>query len=107
MHGVIPAKLVEQQQTHHLPRVGKRTALLAGAALIGAATVWYGWSWWTVGRFIQSTDDAYVGGEVTTMASKVPGFVQTIAIADNQPVKAGDLLVKLDAAEIPAEVSED
>ena len=89
MHGVIPAKLAKQQQTPRLPRVGKRAALLAGAAFIGAAAVWYGWSWWTVGRFIQSTDDAYVGGDVTAIASKVAGFVQTVAITDNQAVKAG------------------
>ncbi len=93
MHGVIPSKFVALRE---LPRVGKRTALIAGAALIGVVAVWYGWSWWTVGRFIQSTDDAYVGGEVTSIASKVPGFVQTVAIRDNQVVRAGDLLIKLD-----------
>src|SRR5262249_4806916 len=105
MHGVIPAKIIEQQHSQRLPRLGKRAALLAGAALIGAAAVWYGWSCWTVGRFVQSTDDAYVGGEVTTMASKVPGFVQTVAITDNQPVKAGDLLIKIDDRDYRAQLA--
>jgi membrane fusion protein, multidrug efflux system len=77
-------------------RAGRRWVFGAGIVLIGSAAVWYGWSWWTVGRFVESTDDAYVGGEVTTISSKVAGFVDTVAIADNQAVKAGDLLVKLD-----------
>src|SRR5262245_30171995 len=105
MHGVIPAKLASQQLTAQLPRVGKKAALLAGAALIGAAAVWYGWSWWTAGRFIESTDDAYVGGEVTSIVSKVPAFVQTVAIVDNQPVKAGDLLIKLDDRDYRAQLA--
>src|SRR5262245_35211867 len=103
MHGVIPYKPFAQL-TEKLPRVGKRAALMAGAALIGAAAVWCGWSWWTVGRFIQSTDDAYVGGEVTTIASRVPGFVRTVAIADNQSVKAGDLLIKIDDRDYRAQL---
>ncbi|MBX9843176.1 MAG: hypothetical protein K2Z80_15345 [Xanthobacteraceae bacterium] len=60
MHGVIPYKAGAQRLAQRLPRVGRRTALLAAAALIGAAAAWYGWSWWTAGRFIQSTDDAYL-----------------------------------------------
>jgi membrane fusion protein (multidrug efflux system) len=53
-------------------------------------------SWWTVGRFIESTDDAYVGGDVTVIAPKVAGFISQLAVGDNQPVHAGDLLLKLD-----------
>jgi membrane fusion protein, multidrug efflux system len=45
---------------------------------------------------METTDDANVGGEITTIASKIAGFVETVAIADNQTIKAGDLLVKLD-----------
>jgi len=52
--------------------------------------------WTTVGRFIESTDDAYVGGNVTVIAPKVPGFISEILIADNQAVHQDDLLVKLD-----------
>jgi membrane fusion protein (multidrug efflux system) len=51
---------------------------------------------WTVARFIESTDDAYVGGEVTVIAPKVAGLIAQVAVTDNQAVHAGDLLVKLD-----------
>ena len=67
----------------------KRLALvaLAGAAVIG--TSWYGYDWWTAGRFIETTDDAYVGGNVTAMSPHVAGFVAQILVADNQYVHAG------------------
>jgi membrane fusion protein (multidrug efflux system) len=82
------------------PRVSRRLlrrAALAAALLAGTAAVTaYGHHWWTVGRFVETTDDAYVGGDVTVMAPKVPGFIAEVAVTDNQAVRAGDLLVKLD-----------
>ncbi|MGO8917928.1 MAG: HlyD family secretion protein [Stellaceae bacterium] len=78
-------------------RVARKSLALLGAALIvGLGAAWYGYGWWTVGRFIESTDDAYVGGDVTVIAPKVGGFIAEVAVTDNQPVHAGDLLVKLD-----------
>jgi membrane fusion protein (multidrug efflux system) len=56
----------------------------------------YGHYWWITGRFIESTDDAYVGGDVTTIAPKVAGFIDEVAVVDNQSVEAGALLVRLD-----------
>ena len=71
--------------------------MLYGLALvIGSGATWYGHQWWTVGRFIESTEDAYVGGDVTVIAPKVAGFIAELAVTDNQAVHAGDLLVKLD-----------
>ena len=53
----------------------KRVALMVSIVLatLGLAKVAY--TWWTVGRFIESTDDAYVGGNVTVIAPKVAGFI--------------------------------
>ncbi|MDB6038914.1 MAG: hemolysin [Verrucomicrobiales bacterium] len=52
--------------------------------------------WWKVGRFIESTDDSYVGGDITAIAAKVSGLVAEVKVADNQTVHRGDLLIKLD-----------
>ncbi|WP_119270976.1 HlyD family secretion protein [Taklimakanibacter deserti] len=74
-----------------------RIALFAGvavAALAGAAD--YGWSYWTVGRFLVSTDDAYVKADSTTIAPKVSGYIAAVLVNDNQPVKAGDILARID-----------
>ncbi len=74
----------------------KRMALMVSIVLatLGLARLTY--IWWSVGRFIESTDDAYVGGDVTVIAPKVAGFISKLAVVDNQRVHVGDLLVKLD-----------
>jgi len=41
---------------------------------IGLGAAWYGHDWWTVRRFLESTDDAFVGGDITVVAPKVVGF---------------------------------
>ena len=56
-----------------------RKLLLAGvavAALAGAG--WYGYDYWTVGRFLVSTDDAYVKADNTTIAPKVSGYLDRV-----------------------------
>jgi membrane fusion protein, multidrug efflux system len=77
------------------PRL-KRLGLAAVGFLAALGASWYGHYWWTVGRFTESTDDAYVGGDVTVLAPKVSGLIAEVLVTDNQPVHAGDLLVKLD-----------
>jgi membrane fusion protein (multidrug efflux system) len=74
----------------------KRAMIAVAAVLSCLAVVKVSYDWWTFGRFIESTDDAYVGGDVTVIAPKVAGFISTVAVGDNQRVRAGDLLVKLD-----------
>ena len=74
----------------------RRFGFFGLALLIALSATWYGRQWWTVGRFIESTDDAYVGGEVTVIAPKVAGFIVEVAVTDNQAVHTGDLLIKLD-----------
>ncbi len=83
----------------------KRLGLLAGGVAVLAGGAWAGLQWWTQGRFIQSTDDAYVGGNVTTLAPHVAGFIETIAVADNERVQAGQLLVRLDTSDFRAMLS--
>jgi membrane fusion protein (multidrug efflux system) len=68
--------------------------LLIVAALGGAG--WFGWGWWTQGRFIVSTDDAYVRADMATIATKISGYVATVSVSNNAPVRAGDLLVTVD-----------
>jgi membrane fusion protein (multidrug efflux system) len=65
-------------------------------AAIATAAGWYGYRWWTVGRFIVSTDDAYVRANNTTLAAKVSGYVASILVADNSYVRAGDVIATLD-----------
>jgi membrane fusion protein (multidrug efflux system) len=58
--------------------------------------------WWLVGRFMQSTDDAYLQADSVTVAPKVSGYVTDVYVGDNVAVKPGDPLVRLDSRQYQA-----
>lgn len=73
----------------------KRMLPLLGLVLLAGAG-WYGYDWWTEGRFMVSTDDAYIGADIATISPKVSGYVERVDVVANQHVKAGDPLVTLE-----------
>lgn len=75
---------------------GRRMALPVLAVALLAAGGWYGYQWWTNGRFMISTDDAYIEGDIASISPKVSGYVAAVNVVANQKVKAGDPLVTLD-----------
>jgi membrane fusion protein, multidrug efflux system len=79
--------------------------MFAGGTVLAGIAAYFAGYWATFGRYIESTDDAYVGGEVTTLSFKVAGLIETVAIVDNQSVKAGDLLLKLDDRDYRAQLA--
>lgn len=92
-------KMSSEQTTERLPpKRGyvKRAVIAVFLLVAGVGLVKLAHTWWTVGRFVESTDDAYVGGDVTVIAPKVAGFISKLAVVDNQQVHARDLLLKLD-----------
>jgi membrane fusion protein, multidrug efflux system len=91
--------LPEAVRVPHAParKLPWRPMLLAGVAVIGlAAAGEFGWNYWTVGRFDVSTDDAYVQADTTVIAPKVSGYLREVLVTDNQPVKAGQPLARID-----------
>ncbi|WP_158807351.1 HlyD family secretion protein [Beijerinckia sp. L45] len=85
-----------------LGRVIKRGVIFIIAIGVIVYAADFGRRWWTVGRFIESTDDAYVGGDVTAISPHVAGFVAGVAVTDNQRVSAGELLLRLDNRDMVA-----
>jgi membrane fusion protein (multidrug efflux system) len=78
-------------------RLSARRLLLVGVAIAAiAGASGYGWHYWTTGRFEVSTDDAYVGADSTIIAPKVGGYLRGVSVRDNQPVKTGQVLAKID-----------
>jgi membrane fusion protein, multidrug efflux system len=96
----LPAKIAIETASGQAPARSPKARRLAmvGAVLLlvaGAAGT-FGYHWWTVGRFIEATDDAYVSAHNTTLAAKVAGYVSSIAVEDNSHVRAGDVIATID-----------
>lgn len=73
-----------------------RRSLMAGGALALVAACAFGWHWWAVSRFLIETDDAYVRADVVTIAPRVAGMIVAVTVADNQQVRAGEILARID-----------
>jgi len=72
-------------------------AIVAGVFVLAIAA--YGAWWAVVLRYTQTTDDAYVSGNVVQITPQVSGTVINIAADDTQFVNAGQTLVQLDPAD--------
>ncbi|MGZ5822893.1 MAG: HlyD family secretion protein [Hyphomicrobium sp.] len=78
------------------PRSRRKLIVGLGAVVVLALGSWYGHYWWTVGRFLETTDDAYVGAHTATLAAKIPGYLASVDVTDNAEVKAGDVIARID-----------
>ena len=84
-----------------------RLALAAGGAVVVlAAAAWGGTRYWEVGRFIESTEDAYVKADATLLTPKVAGYVSSLLVDDNQPVRAGQVVARIDDRDFRAALDE-
>ena len=82
-----PAKKKRSARSFLLP--------IIGLALLGAGS-WYGYDYWTDGRFMISTDDAYVQADMSFVSPKISGYIDKVLVSENQQVKAGDPLFVID-----------
>jgi membrane fusion protein (multidrug efflux system) len=74
----------------------RRLLLASAAVVVLAGAAWFGWNYWTVGRYQVSTDDAYVQADNTTIAPKVSGYLSEVLVGDNERIKAGQVLARID-----------
>jgi membrane fusion protein, multidrug efflux system len=75
----------------------RKKAVLGLIALVALGAAGYeGTNYWTTGRFMVETNDAYVDADVALISSRIQGYVTELAVTANQKVKAGDVLVRLD-----------
>ncbi|QBF27284.1 HlyD family secretion protein [Pseudomonas tructae] len=87
------------------PRLGKRktVGLLLCAAAVAVLAL--GWAVGLSGAST-STDNAYVRGDVTSLAAKVAGYVTEVEVQDNQSVRAGDVLFRIDDQDYRAHLAQ-
>jgi membrane fusion protein (multidrug efflux system) len=83
-------------------RLPPRGLLVLGAALVVGGG---GYAWIHAAKGAATTDNAYVKTDVTIVAPRVRGHVAQVLVSDNQPVKAGQVLVRLDPQEYAARVA--
>jgi membrane fusion protein, multidrug efflux system len=77
-------------------RLLKRMLISATALIAVAGSIYEGREYWTTGRFQVSTDDAYVKADNSAIAPKISGYIREVLVADNQAVKAGQALARVD-----------
>ena len=79
------------------PKWTKRQIALAAALVAGlGGTAYYGGYWWTTGRFLVSTDDAYVKADLSVISAKVAGNITAVPVKENASVQPGDILAQID-----------
>jgi membrane fusion protein (multidrug efflux system) len=76
--------------------------------LVVAWLVWYiagNWNRWTGAARLESTDDAYVAGDVTPLSARVSGNIISVAVNDYQAVHKGDLIAIIDPSDYEAQLA--
>src|ERR1700693_5424437 len=73
----------------------RRRIAAVGLAFLAAAAA-YGDYYWRTGRFLVSTDDAYVQAHSVLISPKVSGYISEVPVDDNQAVYAGQTLARID-----------
>src|ERR1700752_1455887 len=84
----------------------KRPAILLVGGIVLLAGAIIGVHYWLYARSHESTDDAFIDGHIIQISSKASGYVAKVYVNDNQQVKAGDLLVELDARDYVARLQQ-
>src|SRR5438128_1062851 len=74
----------------------KRAALALALALGIAAGAEFGSGYLTTGRYLETTDDAYVKADSTIISPKISGYIAEVLVGDNEKVRAGQLLARID-----------
>src|SRR6202453_4072512 len=76
--------------------------------LVVAWLVWYiagNWNRWTGAARLESTDDAYMAGDVTPLSARVSGYITKVAVNDYQAVHKGDLIAIIDPSDYEAQLA--
>ncbi|MEH6458336.1 HlyD family secretion protein [Chitinimonas sp. JJ19] len=87
------------------PSQKQTKARLVLALAIAAIAGWVIYHWWH-GRTYVETDNAQVEGHIVPIAARLSGYVQAVKVADNQPVSARSVLVKIDDRDYGARLAQ-
>jgi membrane fusion protein, multidrug efflux system len=100
--GEVPVHFFKRTSSAKTTPAGRRRRRLrsvlaaAGAIALSVIASFYGDYYWTTGRFLVSTDDAYVQAHSVLISPKISGYISEVPVDDNQSVKAGEVLARID-----------
>ena len=83
-----------------------RLGLLIGAIVILAAGLWWYLNYQSIGKYMQSTNDAYIQADAVLVAPKIAGYIDRVFVSENQTVRMGQPLVLLDPRDYRAQASQ-
>jgi len=89
-----------------LKRPGVRRGLLAGCILLLVGGGGWLFHYQTRGQFQQDTNDAYIQADAVTISPKISGYVEQVLVGDNEDVKAGQPLVRIDPRDYDAQAQQ-
>src|SRR5579862_7929926 len=102
--GRTPAAAEAEQPTAR--KLWRKRLSIGFVALLVLGGLIFGARWFLVGRYLESTDDAYLQADAATISPKVSGYIAEVLVADNQEVKAGQVLARLDDKLFRAELAQ-
>jgi membrane fusion protein (multidrug efflux system) len=83
-----------------------KLVLLIALAVVAVALVAWLIHYETRGKYVEGTNDAYIRADAVTVSPKISGYVEQVFVADNQDVKAGQPLVRIDARDYKAQTAQ-
>jgi len=87
-------------------RPGLQFALLAAALLVALILIVLFIRYETHGKYVEDTNDAYIRADSVTVSPKISGYVEQVFVADNQDVKAGQPLARIDVRDYKAQTAQ-
>src|SRR5262245_56387074 len=85
--------------------MNRRLLIIVGAVVGLGGIIWGAYAWVHAQSHV-TTDDAYVESTSAPLAATVAGHVVTLNVADNKPVKTGDILLRIDPRDYQARVDQ-
>jgi membrane fusion protein (multidrug efflux system) len=91
--------------------LGKRSIALILRTFFVVGVCWFvwfvagHWNGWTGAARLQTSNDAYVAGDLTPLSAKVSGYIQTVAVEDFQKVRKGDLIAEIEPSDYRAQLA--
>jgi len=87
-------QVAERERTHR--RRTLSIAAGAGIVIVGVLVILYAWQLWPFTSSVQTTENAYVRGQITFISPQVSGYLTGVEVVDLQPVSRGELLMTID-----------